>query len=117
MALGVLGAAGTYPLALYGDAGIIKAVVIGALLSTINVLIGYAAIEYSIGKSTTTFLKFVLGGMGVRMMMMAGMLVVLIKLFEVHAGALVGSMGACYVVFLTLEIIFIQKSISIKHHS
>ena len=33
------------------------------------------------------------------------------------AGALVGSMGACYVVFLTLEIMFIQKSISIKHHS
>ena len=115
--LGVLGAAGSYPLALYGTDEIIKAVVIGAILSTINVLFGYAAIEYSLGKSTTTFLKFVLGGMGVRMFMMAGMLVVLIKLFEVHAGALVGSMGACYVVFLTLEIIFIQKSISIKHHS
>ena len=117
IALGVLGVAGAYPLATYASDEIINAVILGAVLSTVNVLIGYAAIEYSLGKSTTTFLKFVLGGMGVRMFMMAALLVVLIKVFGVHAGALVGSMGACYVVFLTLEIIFIQKSISIKHHS
>ncbi len=106
---------GWYPLVTYGTAEIISASVVGAILATLNVLIGFASIEYSIGKSTTTFFKFVLGGMGVRLFGMALVLVFLIRVLSMHAAGLVISMGGFYVVFLVLEILFIQKKVNVKH--
>lgn len=117
IALVVVGGLGSYPLLSFANGEVIRAAIAGAALTTVNVLLGYAAVEYSFGKSTTTFFKYVLGGMGIRLFSMAALLVLLIKLWNFHAGALVGSMGIFYVVFLTLEVLFIQKTISIKHQS
>jgi len=108
---------GFYPLSTVASGDVIRAAIIGACLTTINVLLGYAAIEYSIDKSTTTFFKFVLGGMGIRLVLMAGLLIVLIKGFGVHVPALIGSIGIFYIVFLTLEVFYIQKKISTKHQN
>ena len=116
-ALGGIACLSAYPLMTYASGEITKSALIGAFLSTLNVLIGYAAIEYSFGKSTTTFFKYVLGGMGVRMLVMAVLLVLLIKVFQLHAAALVSSMGIFYVVYLTMEILFIQKRIGIKQQN
>lgn len=110
-------ALGGYPLITIADTDTIRAVAIGAALATMNVLIGFAAIQYCFGKSTTIFFKYVLGGMGVRLFVMAGFLILLIKVLHVQPAALVGSLGVFYVVFLTLEILFIQKKITIKHQS
>jgi hypothetical protein len=109
-----IGALAAYPLVKYGSDEILKAATAGALLTTVNVLIGYAAIEYSFGKSTATFFKFVLGGMGIRMFFMAAVLVLLLRGLDFNAPALVGSMGVFYAVFLTLEVLFIQKKVSLK---
>ena len=117
IALLVVTAVGSYPLMKYGDREIITAVLIGALLSTFNVLLGFAAIEYSLDKSSTTFFKYVLGGMGVRMLGLAVVLVILMKGFGLHVTALIGSMGIFYVVFLTLEIFYIQKKIQSRQNS
>ncbi len=106
-----------YPLVVYGTAEMLKSAITGAVLAMVNVLLGYAAIEYSFGKSTTTFFKYVLGGMGIRLLFMALALVVMIKFIGMHVGALIGSLGIFYVVFLTLEVLFIQKKINIQHHS
>ncbi len=116
LAIVVLGGIGGYPLFHAGSPEIIKASLAGAILATCNVLVGYAAIEYAFGKSTTTFFKVVLGGMGLRMFALAGILVLLIKVFDFYAAALVITMGIFYIVFLTLEILFIQKKIGINHH-
>lgn len=107
--LAAVGVCSAYPLLKYGTAEILEAVVAGALITTINVLAGYAAIEYSHGKSASTFLKVVLGGMGVRLVAVATVLVVLIKVFEFQVPALIWSIVFFYVVFLLLEIMFIQK--------
>jgi hypothetical protein len=117
VALVVLVVIASYPLLSTASATIIEAVVAGGILATVNVLLGYAAIQYAFGKSTTTFFKVVLGGMGIRLLLLATALVVLIRILGLHAGALVGSMGVCYVVFLTLEVMFIQKKISTKQQS
>ena len=106
---------GLYPLMMYGGNGVVQAAIVGAVLATVNVLLGYAAIEYSFGKSTTTFFKYVLGGMGIRLLIMAVALIVFIKIVRLHTAALVGSMGIFYIVFLTLEVLFIQKKVNIKH--
>ena len=86
----------------------------GAVLATLNVLMGFASIEYSRGKSTTVFFKVVLGGMGVRLLVMALLLVGLITVLRLHVGALIGSLGVLYAVFLALEVMYIQKKVSEK---
>ena len=103
-----------YPVVAYGSREIIVAGVMGAILSTVNVLLGYFAIEYSFDKSYSTFLKATLGGMGVRMMLMLGALIVLIRFFGFHAAALTISLLGFYVIHLILEILFIQKKVATK---
>jgi len=117
LALVVIGCLGIYPLMKFATREIIQAVIVGAVFATVNVLLGYAAIEYSHGKSTTTFFKFVIGGMGIRLLLMAVVLVLLIKVFQLHVGALIGSMGILYVIFLTLEVFYIQKKVNNKQQN
>jgi hypothetical protein len=114
IALVVVGCIAWYPLAVYGTPEMFVAAVAGALLATINVLMGFASIEYSHGKSTTVFFKVVLGGMGVRLLVLALALVFLLKVLRLHAGALVGSLGILYAVYLALELLYIQKKVSDK---
>ena len=117
LAIAVIVAVGIYPLMVFGTRQMLVASSVGAALMTVNVLLGYFAIEYSFEKSTTIFLQYVLGGMTVRMFCLAGILVVLIKVCELHVGALVASMGIFYAVFLSLEILYIQKKVDRKHHT
>ncbi|HUL44195.1 MAG TPA: hypothetical protein VLY03_07555, partial [Bacteroidota bacterium] len=61
-----------------------------------------------------TFLKFVLGGMMVRMLFLAGILVALIVVFSIHVAAFLTSIGFFYVLFLTLEIMYIQQKFTVN---
>ena len=106
-----------YPLMKYASIEFITAAIVGSVLTTANVLLGYAAIQYSFDKSMMTFLKYVLGGMGLRLIVMAGLLVLLIKVFYVHVVGLIASMGVFYVIFLTLEVLFIQRKVGLKQRS
>jgi hypothetical protein len=91
---------------------IFRAVVAGAMLSTLNVVAGFLAIEFSFDKSQTTFLKATLGGMGIRVGLMLVVVVALVQLFGFHATALVVSLLSFYMVYLVLEIIYIHKKAS-----
>ncbi len=114
IALTAIIAVAAYPLAKYGTEGTTGAAIMGALLTTANVLLGYAAIQYSYRKSTTVFFKFVLGGMAVRMMLLTFVLVLLVKVWNVEIAPLVWSMGLFYIVYLTLEVLYIQKKFDSK---
>ena len=103
-----------YPLFAFASAEVVRACVAGVLISLANVLAGYAAIEYSIDKSYTVFLKAVLGGMGVRMLVMLGVLLILIKVFHFQALPLVVSLMGFYILFLILEVMFMQKKLGKK---
>jgi hypothetical protein len=111
----VVGLLLAYPLAAYGSREIVIATVAGAVLSTINVLLGYLAIEYSFQKSYSTFLKAVLGGMGVRMLMILGAMLFLILQYSVNAVALTVSMFGFTVIYLVLEVLFIQKKVVVRN--
>ena len=113
--LAVFGILSAYPLARFGSGEIILAAVIGALLSTLNVVLGFLTIEYAFEKSYTTFLKAVLGGMGIRMLLILGLLVGLILLAHVDAIALVVSLLAFYMVYLILEILYLQRKMLAKN--
>lgn len=104
-----------YPLALHAGPVTRMAVVLGAVLATVNVLLGYAAIEYAFHRSYTAFLKAVLGGMGVRMVVVLGVLVVLIVSWGVPVLPLTLSLFGFYIIFLILEVLYIQRKVSDRH--
>ena len=114
LVLVVCAAVSAYPLWLYGTADVAVAVGVGAALSTVNVLIGFLTIEYAFERSYTTFLKAVLGGMGVRMLVMLGATALLITVGRLHALALTLSLLALYLVYMILEILFIQRKVAGK---
>lgn len=98
-----------YPLATFASREVIVATFAGAVLSTANVVAGYLTIEFSFNKSHTTFLKAILGGMALRMIVMLAIFFVLIRVFDFHAFALSVSLLGFYVLFMVLEVLFIQK--------
>jgi hypothetical protein len=104
-----------YPLSRYGSPEVITAAIVGALLSTVNVLLGFLAIEYAFDKSYSVFLKAVLGGMGLRMVLLLGILIVLILVFHLHTVALTISLLSLYLIYLVLEILFIQKKVLLRN--
>ncbi len=103
-----------YPLARYASADVIAAVMAGALISTLNALAGFLTIEYAFEKSYTVFLRAVLGGMGLRLMVMLGALLALILAAGMHAVALTVSVMVLYLVYLVLEILFLQRKVRAK---
>jgi hypothetical protein len=105
------GALLAYPLWRMDSQHTVMAVATGALMAAVNALAGYWALTYAQGKSYTTFLKVVLGGMGIRMAVLLGVLAMLIKIAGMHPAALTVSLLGFYVVFLVLEILSIQSRI------
>jgi len=105
---------GAYPLTRFGTHDMLVACLGGAAISYANAVAGYFAIEYSFNRSFTTFMKAVLGGMGVRMLLSAAVLVAMITLLRMHVGALISSLMFFYVVNLTLEIFFLQKKMEVR---
>jgi hypothetical protein len=103
-----------YPISEFATAEVIQGIIAGGVMSLINLLLGYAAIEISYERSHTTFLKYVLGGMGVRLMFMWGVLLVLIRLYHFHSASLMLSLLFFYVMNLVLEIFYLQKRVSSK---
>lgn len=100
-----------YPLALYANREVITAIIAGAVLGTLNIIFGYAAVEYSFTKSMTTFTNTVIGGMGLRLALMLGSMAFLILVLDFHPAALTVSLFYFYAVYLVLEILYIQKKI------
>lgn len=99
----------SYPLWKNGSGEAAIAMLIGAGLSTINALAGYASLAYGLDRGDDTFLKVVLGGMGIRMVLMLGSLVVLIKFAGLPVIPLTIALLVSYVLYLILEIRYVQK--------
>ena len=106
-----------YPLTVFASVEIRAAVAAGAALSTVNVMLGYMAIRYSFDRSHTTFLKAVLGGMGLRLFFMLGAFIALIVGFGMHPVALTVSLLGFYTVFMVLEIVYIQRRMTVRNRN
>lgn len=110
----VAGAA-AYPLLAWGTREIYWGVGAGALLSTANVLVGYWTIERTFRRSHTTFMKAVIGGMGLRMAGMLGAMLLCLAVWKLHTIAFTASLLGLYTVFLVLEILYLQNKVSTQH--
>jgi hypothetical protein len=103
-----------YPISKFATAEVMHSIIAGGIISLVNLLLGYVAIEISFERSHTTFLKYVLGGMVIRLMMMWGILLLLIRLYGFHSASLMLSLLFFYVLNLVLEIFYLQKRVSTK---
>ncbi|HLP17895.1 MAG TPA: hypothetical protein VK470_16650 [Bacteroidota bacterium] len=117
VSLAVIALGAAWPLLKYGTPEIRTACLAGAGISYANVIAGFFAIDYAFDKSFTVFMKAVLGGMGVRMLVSAAALVVMISLLHLHVAALIISLMFFYVVNLTIEIVFLQKKMELRTES
>ena len=111
----VVGAASAYPLLTFSSRDVVVAAAVGCLLSVLNALAGSLTVEYAFDKSYGTFVKAVLGGMGVRMVVLLGMFYVFIKVFKLHTIALTLSLLGFYIIFLTLEVLCIQRKVEVRN--
>lgn len=102
------------PLSIYTNGELVRSVVAGGLASLFHLLLGYLFIEYGFDKSNTTFLKVILGGTLVRMLLLLGIVLLLIRVYEFQAMSLMISLLLFYVLNLLLEIQFLQKKVTIK---
>jgi hypothetical protein len=103
-----------YPISEFATTEVIRSIIAGGVMSLVNLLLGYVAIEISYDRSHTTFLKYVLGGMVGRLMLMWGTFLLLIQVFGFHAASLMLTLLFFYVMNLVLEIYYLQKRVSTK---
>ncbi len=103
-----------YPVSEFATGEMVLSIIAGSIMSLVNLLLGYLAIEFSFDRSHTTFLKYVLGGMVVRLVLMCGTFLLLIWLYGFHAAALMLTLLFFYVMNLALEIYYLQKRVTTK---
>ena len=103
-----------YPLYALASKEIVIAAIAGALLSTINMMLGYISIEMAYERSMTKFMKWILGGMGIRLLVLLAALLFVIKILQFHLLAFIISLFAFYTVYLILEILHIDKKVREK---
>jgi hypothetical protein len=103
-----------YPISEFATPEVLRSIIAGGVMSVVNLLLGYAAIEFSFNRSQTTFLKYVLGGMVGRLLLMWGIVLLLLWKYGFHSASLMLSLLFFYVMNLVLEIFYLQKRISAK---
>lgn len=96
---------------LYGSTEALRATVASGILSIFYLLIGYFSIEYSFGKDNITFLKYVIGGIGIRLFLAATTVFLMIRYFAFQAFSLVVSLLFFYILDLGLEIYLLETKV------
>lgn len=104
-----------YPLLQYASREVMESVLAGVGISWVSLFLGVAFIEWGFEKSNTTFLKIVLGGSVVRLLLLVTVVFLLIKVYAFHSLSLMLSLLVCYSLNLVLEIYLLQKKVSLKH--
>ena len=102
------------PLSLFTDPSLVRSVVASGVASLIHLLLGYVFIEFGFEKSNTTFLKVILGGTLVRMLLLIGVVLLLIRVYQFPPMSLMISLLLFYVLNLVLELHLLQKKVALK---
>lgn len=99
----------SYPLFKFANFDFIRSFIVGFLISLGNSVLGLLIIKWSINKSNKEFFKLTLGSMGIRLFLIAGLILVLLKFLDFEMYGLVSSLLLFYFIFLFVEILFLSK--------
>ena len=98
----------------YASGAFELAYLLGALIGTANGAFGFVILEKFVDKSSLIFMKGVFLGMGIRLLLLLGLFIVLVKFFEVHIIGLVTGLLIFYFVMTIFEVVFLNKRIAVK---
>jgi hypothetical protein len=112
---GCLCTGGYILLRLYAGEEVLRAASGAAVMSFVNVLLGYLSVEWSYRKPNITFLKIVLGGIGARLFLMLAVVLILIRYLRFDAFALTIALLIFYVINMGLEIYLLEHKITVKN--
>jgi hypothetical protein len=87
---------------------IFKSVLLGALLSMINFLIGLTLIKFSVNKSERTFLLTVWGGFLFRLILGLSLVLITLIFLEINTYGFIFSTLFFYVFYLLIEIFYLN---------
>lgn len=103
-----------FPLSAVASREVLDSVIASGIVSLLHLLLGYAAIVLGFDKSNTVFLKIVLGGTVIRIFLLVGIVVVLVRVYHFQTLSLMLSLSVFYILNLVLEISFLQKKVALK---
>ena len=82
-----------------------------ALLAMVYVISGFFMTNWAFGRPMKMFLTVVMGGIGIRLLITAVVLVVVIKVLQMDAAVFLVTFGILYILFQVVEVYFINKGI------
>jgi hypothetical protein len=101
--------AASYPVKVYLSQVQIISIICGYFISLLNAFLGYKLNVMGINKPVKSFMVLVFGGMGLRILVLAILLLVLLRIAGLDEVSLVGSAFFFYIVFMALEVLYFHK--------
>ncbi len=108
---------GGYPLYVYWGVEMVRAAAVGCGIGALNALAGGLSAIWSFDRPQAVFLKALLGGMIVRMLVICVGLVLLIKFTALSVYGLVFSLFLSYLLFQILEIRYFVRRAAVRRVS
>lgn len=105
---------GGYPLYVYWGVEMVRAAAVGCGIGALNALAGGLSSIWSFDRPQPVFLKALLGGMVVRMLVICIGLVLLVKFTTLSVYGLVFSLFSSYLLFQILEIRFFVRRAAVR---
>ncbi|MCH8020075.1 hypothetical protein IH785_09450 [candidate division KSB1 bacterium] len=99
---------------LFGRSYLVGAVFYGYLVSLVNILFSFYSIKWAFNKPNSTFFAVVLGGMGVRFLILIAALFFVWKFTQIPLTAFIVFLVAFYLTLQFFEIKYIQKQLKIR---
>jgi membrane protein YdbS with pleckstrin-like domain len=101
----------SYPVYRYASPEQTEAIIYGYLISLVNVIVGFGLNNAALGRKNKSFMVMVFGGMLIRMLIVAVLLVVLLYFAKLEPVMLTASFFFFYFLFISIEIKFLHKKI------
>lgn len=98
-----------YPVSVYASNIQFYSVIAGYVIGLLNAIAGYNLNVLALNKSVKSFMVIVFGGMGVRMIIIAILILILLYFVKLDEISLVSSVFFFYILFVIIELIFLNK--------
>lgn len=100
---------GIYPVTVFANQVQIYSIISGFLIGLLNAFIGYRLNTLAFNKTVKKFMALVIGGMGLRILVIFLFLVILLYIVKLDEFTLIGSVFFFYVLFVSLEINYFHR--------
>ena len=111
------GGIGGYAVYQWWGVEMVQAAATGCAVSILNVLAGCGSAVWAFDRPQTVFLKTVLGGLTLRMMLIGAILFALLKFTDLSSTGLTLSLFFFYLVYQILEVRFLVRYNAARHVS